>query len=98
MNIEIEFDNGELEIGQFSDLVYLVSKIGSAWKGVEYRLEELDGEKDTFVFIEDVLKEDEYECGIVRRKGKKAVAFSPAVHKMIMSAYEQYVQDFGAIN
>lgn len=98
MNIEIEFDNGEMEIGQFSDLVYLVSKLGSAWNGLEYRLEELDGEKDTYVFIEDVLNEDEYECGIVKRKGKKAIAFSPAVHKMIMSAYEQYVQDFGAIN
>ena len=98
MNIEIEFDNGEMEIGQFSDLVYLVSKIGSAWKGVEYRLEELDGEKDAYVFIEDVLEEDDYECGIVRRRGTKAIAFSPDVHKMIMSAYEQYVQDFGAIN
>lgn len=96
MDIEIEFDNQEIEIGNFKDLEYLVLKLSDAWKGMQYRLEEV--ESGTFLFIQDVLSEDDYECGIIHRKRNKAIALSPAVHKMVMSAYNKYVADFGEID
>lgn len=98
MEIEVEFEKKELEIGEFKDLAYLVDKLSGAWKGIEYRLEKMHGPAKHYVFVEDVLSEDEFECGIVEKVGTKAYAFSPAVHEMIMRAYLRYVEDFGELN
>lgn len=98
MEIEIQFEKEELEIGEFEDLAYLVDKLSRAWDGIEYRLEKLRGQGNNYVFIQDILSEDEYECGVVEKIGKRAFAFSPAVHEMIMRAYLRYVEDFGELN
>lgn len=94
----MEFDKKELEIGEFNDLAYLVKSLSKAWAGLEYRLEKMKGHPNRYLFIEDVLSDDEYECGIVEKIGAKAFAFSPAVHEMIMRAYLRYVEDFGELN
>ena len=62
-------------------------------EGTEYRLEPVKEHKNMYLFCEDPYSADEYECGIVRKVGKQAVAFSPAVHEMVMNAYQRYLDD-----
>lgn len=96
MDIDIELDedtNKALEIGRFEDLEHLVKLLNKAWQHVEYRLEQLPNVKNLFLFVEDPIHGDSYECGLIEKRGKKAYAFSEAVHDMVMGAYERYVED-----
>lgn len=80
-----------VEIGNFRDLETLVGLLNKAWaEQFEYRLEPVEGQKDVFLFVEDPLDEDEYECGIVEKRGAKAYAVSDAVYQMIMGAYLRF--------
>ncbi len=80
-----------VEIGNFSDLKILVELLNRAWvEEFEYRLEPVEGREGVFLFVEDPLKEDEYECGIVEKRGDKAYAVSDAVYQMIMGAYLRF--------
>ncbi|MEK9159112.1 MAG: hypothetical protein AAB383_00120 [Patescibacteria group bacterium] len=81
-----------LEIGNFEDLEHLIDLLNQTFKGMSYRLEAVPSKNDTFLFIEDPIAEDEYECGIIERKGKKAYAYSSAVHEMILGAYNRYLE------
>lgn len=82
-----------MEIGNFKDLLYLIDMLNTAWKEkVEYRLEEVGD--NNFLFIEDFLEEDDYECGVIFKKQNKAYALSPAVHSMVMNAYSRYLAEF----
>lgn len=88
-------DLASLEVGDWEDLEHLVKLLNGAWESREYKLEKVAGKRGMWLFIEDVLSEDEYACGIVERHKGKAIAFSPAVHAMIMGAYQAYVDEFG---
>jgi hypothetical protein len=81
-----------LEIGNFEDLQHLIKLLNQTFEGMEYRLEPVPSQKDTYLFIEDPVREDEYECGVVEKKGKKAYAYSSAVHEMILGAYQRYLE------
>lgn len=83
-----------IELGNFKDLETLVGMLNSAWKQWEYRLEPVAGKKGAFLFVEDPLQEDEYECGMITKKGKKAYAFSQDVYDMVMGAYTRYKNQF----
>lgn len=83
-----------VEIGNFKDLQTLVQLLNSAWKVFEYRLEPVPGHNGVFLFIEDPLKEDEYECGMIEKRGKKAYAFSDDVYNLVMGAYLRYKEQF----
>lgn len=102
MDIQVELDdpallgeNISLELGAWEDLEYLVKLLNAASEAVEYRLEKVPHKRGLYLFIEDVLSDEDYACGIVEKHGKKAVAFSPAVHSMIMGAYSSYVEEYG---
>ncbi len=98
VDVELEQDQDQsLLIGAWDDLEYLVELLNGAWESVEYRLEKVPGGEDFFLFIEDPIREDEYECGIVERREDEAYAFSDAVHEMVMKAYMRYVEEFGEI-
>lgn len=104
MNFVVDVDLEEAQetdesllVGAWADLEYLVGVLNKAWESHEYRLELVPGGKDFYLFVEDPIKEDEYECGIVERRGDDAFAFSEAVHEMIMKAYLKYVEEFGEI-
>lgn len=86
-------DLAQIELGDFKDLETLVGLLNRAFPEMEYRLQELEGQKGTYLFIEDPLDEDEYECGVVQKRGKKAYALSPAVHEMILGAYQRYLDE-----
>jgi hypothetical protein len=93
--MDITIDLGQdvsLEIGQWEDLEYLIDLLNGVWESMEYRLEKVKGKKNLYLFIEDPLNEDTYECGLVEKRGDKAFAFSPAVHEMVMKAYEAYLE------
>lgn len=82
-----------VEIGNFEDLQTLVGLLNQTFgKKLNYRLDEVQGQKGIYLFIEDPIGEDEYECGLVAKKGKKAYAFSSGVHAMILGAYQRYVE------
>lgn len=81
-----------LEIGNFSDLEHLIGLLNDTFKDMNYRLEKVPSQEGSYLFIEDVLAEDEYECGLIEKKGKKAYAISPAVHQMILGAYGRYLE------
>ncbi len=83
-----------IELGNFTDLQTLVGLLNSAWKEWEYRLEPVAGEKGVFLFVEDPLAEDEYECGMITKKGKKAYALSQDVYELVMEAYLRYQKEF----
>jgi len=94
MDIVVDLDQGKktsLLIGDWEDLEYLVKLLNKAFDDYEYRLEEVPGGKNMYLFVEDPLTEDSYECGIVEKSGKQAYALSEAVHKMVMRAYQRYV-------
>lgn len=96
MNFIIELDEmqGEevsLELGNFEDLEILVDLLNGLSEAVQYRLEKVPEQKNVYLFIEDPVREDEYECGVIKKKGKKAFALSPAVHAMVMGAYQRYL-------
>lgn len=91
-------DDATILIGAFEDLEYLVEVLNGAWEAFEYRLEQTPNKKDLFMFIEDPVKEDEYECGIVENRDGKAYAFSSDVYAMIMGAYQRYTEEFGHIS
>lgn len=82
-----------IEIGNFKDLETLVALLNRAWADYEYRLEPVEGQKNMFLFIEDPLNEEEYECGIVEKKGSKAYAVSDSVHEMIIGAYLRFKEE-----
>ncbi len=84
-----------LEIGNFEDLEHLIVILNEAFEDMEYRLEEVPSKKGIYLFIEDPIHEDEYECGIVEKKGKKAYAYSDAVHQLILGAYNRYLEKTG---
>lgn len=84
-----------LEIGAWEDLETLVDMLNGSFEGYEYRLEPVKNKKNLYMFIEDPIHEDEYECGLITKKSKKAYAFSDAVHTMVMNAYQRYVEEFG---
>ncbi|MFA6024557.1 MAG: hypothetical protein WC777_05110 [Candidatus Gracilibacteria bacterium] len=84
-----------LEIGNFEDLEHLVGLLNQAFEGTSYRLEKVQDQKQTYLFIEDPLAEDEYECGMIQKIGKKAYAYSEAVHQMIFGAYQRYLETTG---
>ena len=96
VDIELEQDQSLL-IGDWADLEYLLGVLNGGWESIEYRLEQVPGGENFFLFIEDPVQGDEYECGIVEKRGKEAYAFSDAVHEMIMKAYLKYVDEFGEI-
>lgn len=80
-----------IEIGNFEDLETLVGLLNETFgASMNYRLEAVPDQKGVYLFIEDPLDEDEYECGLVTRRGKKAYAFSDGVHAMILGAYQRY--------
>lgn len=83
-----------IELGNFKDLQTLVKMLNTAWGDLEYRLEPVEGDADSYLFVEDPLDEDSYECGIVEKKGKKAYALSQSVYELIMGAYLRYKEDF----
>lgn len=83
-----------VELGKFNDLETLVQLLNSAWKAFEYRLEPVPGQEDVFLFIEDPVKEDEYECGMIQKRGKKAYALSEDVYHLVMGAYLRYKEQF----
>lgn len=83
-----------IELGNFEDLKTLVGLLNSAWKTWEYRLEPVEGREGMFLFVEDPLQEDEYECGMIEKKGKKAYAFSQDVYELVMGAYLRYKDQF----
>ena len=83
-----------VELGNFTDLQTLVQLLNSAWKQWEYRLEPVEGEKGVFLFVEDPLQEDEYECGMIEKRGAKAYAFSQEVYELVMGAYLRYKDQF----
>jgi hypothetical protein len=98
MDVLVELDQNtdtSLLIGNWEDLEYLVELLDSAFEAYEYRLEKVPGGEEFFLFVEDPVGEDEYECGIVRKVAGEAYAFSDDVHKMIFSAYQRYVDEFG---
>ena len=100
MNALVDFSapkDSSLELGRFKDLEYLVKMLNKAWDAFEYRLEKVEHSDRIYVFAEDPLAEDEYECGVVEKHGDKAYAFSQAVHDMIMGAYARYVDEFGEL-
>ena len=82
-----------VELGNFEDLKTLIGLLNSAWKTWEYRLEPVAGQNGVFLFVEDPLEEDEYECGMIAKRGKKAYAFSPEVYEMVMGAYLRYKEE-----
>lgn len=84
-----------LLIGRFEDLELLIDLLNGAWDDFEYRLEKVKESDRIYVFIEDPVAADEYECGVVEKHEGKAYAFSEAVHEMIMGAYARYVKEFG---
>jgi len=85
------FAQDVLEIGNFEDLEHLVGLLNKAFKGAQYRLEPLPLQKGSYLFIEDFEDQDEYECGLVERMGKKVYG-APGVHRMIFGAYERYLE------
>lgn len=87
-----------LELGRFEDLEYLVEVLNNAWEAFEYRLDKVPHSDRIYVFAEDPIAADEYECGVVEKHDGKAYAFSPAVHDMIMGAYARYVDEFGELD
>ena len=96
MDIFLDFEQDaadlSLELGRFQDLERLVELLNDSFEGTEYRLEAMADRDNLYLFIEDPLHADDYECGIVEKVGKKAVAFSPAVHHMVMGAYQRYLE------
>lgn len=86
-----------LEIGQFKDLERLIVLLNQNFPKMNYRLEAVPSQKNSYLFIEDPIEEEEYECGIVMRMGKKAYAYSDAVHAMILGAYQNYLEQIERI-
>ena len=84
-----------IELGNFKDLQTLVGILNSSWKQWEYRLEPVAGEDGVFLFVEDPVQEDEYECGMITKRGKKAYALSQDVYELVMGAYLRYKDQFG---
>lgn len=80
-----------LEIGNFEDLEHLVGLLNQRFQGTEYRLEAVPHQEKLYLFIEDPLEEDSYECGLVEKKGAKAYAYSNGVYQMILGAYQRYL-------
>jgi hypothetical protein len=111
MEILVDIEQGRdasLLIGNWEDLEYLVRILNEAFEDVEYRLEKVPGGETVYLFVEDPIFEDEYECGIVEKIGAKAkskngkvkaraYALSEKVHIMVMSAYERYVDEYGEL-
>lgn len=98
MNVVVELErdtDSSLLIGNWEDLEHLVEMLNGAFESFDYRLEKVPGGEEFFMFVEDPVSADEYECGIVRKVGGEAYAFSDDVHKMIFSAYQRYVDEFG---
>lgn len=83
-----------VELGNFKDLQTLVTLLNKAWGDFEYRLEPVEGEEGAFLFVEDPLDEDSYECGVVKKRGAKAYALSSSVYDLIMGAYLRYKEEF----
>ncbi|QQR55181.1 hypothetical protein IPG41_01295 [Candidatus Peregrinibacteria bacterium] len=83
-----------IELGTFKDLQALVKLLNTAWGDLEYRLEPVEGDKGSYLFVEDPLDQDTYECGIVEKKGAKAYALSSSVYELIIGAYLRYKEDF----
>lgn len=81
-----------LEIGNFKDLEHLIDLLNETFKEMSYRLEAVPSQEGTYLFIEDPIHEDEYECGVIVKVGKKAYAYSGAVHEMILGAYQDYLR------
>ncbi|MFA4815094.1 MAG: hypothetical protein WC924_02930 [Candidatus Gracilibacteria bacterium] len=86
-----------LEIGNFEDLEHLVDLLNQTFKEMDYRLEKVPSQKGAYLFIEDPLQEDAYECGVIIKVGKKAYAYSSAVHEMILGAYQDYLEKAGQV-
>ncbi len=81
-----------VEIGAFKDLETLVELLNMRFPRMKYSLEELPGIEETYLFIEDPLDEDEYQCGLIERKGKKVFAISSDVYDLVIGAYERYLE------
>lgn len=81
-----------IEIGNFKDLEILVDLLNHAFKEMHYRLEPIEAQKGMYLFIEDPLQEDAYECGLVEKRGRKAFAYSSDVHALILGAYGKYLK------
>jgi hypothetical protein len=79
-----------IELGRFEDLMALVELLNESFESHQYRLEKVENRRNYFLFVEDQLSEDEYDCGLVIKQGEKAYAFSEAVYDMIMVAYQRY--------
>ena len=85
-----------LEIGRFSDLVYLIEKLDEAWDHLHYTLKTDPKEKGVFYFEKDEDGEAELLSGKVLKIKEKAYA-EPVVHDLIMGEYDRYVEEFGPI-
>lgn len=83
-----------IELGNFKDLQTLVKLLNNSWGDFEYRLEAVEGDRKSFLFIEDPLDQDSYECGVVKKEGAKAYALSSSVYDLIMGAYLRYKEEF----
>lgn len=84
-----------LYVGQFEDLEYLTELLNGAWESIDYRLESIAEKKNHYLFIEDHKAGDDAEVGVLERRGDRVFAFTPAVHDLVMRAYDRYVEDFG---
>ncbi len=83
-----------LEIGRFSDLMYLTEKLDEAWDELRFTLRPDPDEKGVFYFEKDQEGEPELLAGRVLKIKEKAYA-EPMVHDLIMSEYDHFVQEFG---
>lgn len=100
MNTDLQFslsleEESHMLIGRFQDLEALVDMLNGAWESVDYRLDKVKGQRGTYLFVEDPVGAEEYECGIILKKKGNAYSLSPAVHHMVMGAYNRYVEEFG---
>ncbi|MFA5793052.1 MAG: hypothetical protein WC897_04270 [Candidatus Gracilibacteria bacterium] len=84
-----------LLLGQFDDLKTLTILLNEAFSKMEYRLEPMADEKNMYLFVEDPLEEDEYECGIVMERDGKAYALSTDVQDLILGAYMRFKEERG---
>lgn len=100
MEIQIDWDNPQeerdLTLGRWQDLETLVELLNEAWNGeISYELRPVNGQPDAWLFVEDYDADDEYECGLVNKVGKSAVALSSAVYDLVMGAYWKYQNEVG---
>ena len=79
-------------VGAFVDLEEMIKLLNQYSEEIEYRLEPVPNQDNVFLFIEDPLAADEYECGVILKDEGQAIAFSEAVYQMVMRAYQHLTE------